>query len=307
MSIDVMMESSETVARFALVGGLLPFVILAGWLGVRGPVRDQTEGHASILMITGLAAAMVWLIVPSFIFSLMFGAPTTDPTTAPTTALTTTTTPTTTNPAAQLTGPQRAWLAATVPLVPLALMVGVIYRSRERVIGLGLEARNVGSGSVIGVGMLFVILPLVWAMSELTVALWQWLDLSHPRAHDLLETYRERPEVLTRAVVVFAAVVAAPLFEEFLFRGCLQTALSTAFRRGWPARPALARWTAIILVSLVFALVHSWWMQPIIFALSLAIGWVYERTGNLWTAIAAHAAFNGASTLISIYAAPPME
>jgi membrane protease YdiL (CAAX protease family) len=95
---------------------------------------------------------------------------------------------------------------------------------------------------------------------------------------------------------VLAAVIVAPLFEELLFRAHLQSGLVSAFRK--QLGPRTARWLAIVLASLAFASIHEWWTQPIIFVLSVCIGWVYERTGNLWSAIVLHATFNGSTTLL---------
>ena len=46
--------------------------------------------------------------------------------------------------------------------------------------------------------------------------------------------------------------------------------------------------------------VEAWppWMAPLIFVLSLCLGYAYERTGNLWVSIIIHAAFNTTSTVI---------
>ena len=57
-------------------------------------------------------------------------------------------------------------------------------------------------------------------------------------------------------------------------------------------------WAAIAMTSLVFALVHPLWMAPIIFFLSLCLGYGYERTGSLWTSITIHALFNLLNTLL---------
>jgi len=54
----------------------------------------------------------------------------------------------------------------------------------------------------------------------------------------------------------------------------------------------LHRWGGILVTSAAFAGMHQWDQAPIIFILSLALGYVYERTGNLWAAIALHMAFN---------------
>jgi hypothetical protein len=64
------------------------------------------------------------------------------------------------------------------------------------------------------------------------------------------------------------------------------------------APPAWATWAAILVTSVIFAVVHPAWTAPAIFLLSLCLGYAYERTGNLWVPILIHAAFNTTSTLL---------
>ena len=71
------------------------------------------------------------------------------------------------------------------------------------------------------------------------------------------------------------------------------------YSRPEPLQPsARARWQAVLLTSLAFALFHPLWMAPLIFVLAICLGYAYERTGNLWVTIAMHAIFNTCNTLI---------
>jgi len=51
-------------------------------------------------------------------------------------------------------------------------------------------------------------------------------------------------------------------------------------------------WIAIFITAILFASIHDWWEMPSIFVLAIALGYVYERTGNLWACITLHALFN---------------
>ena len=92
---------------------------------------------------------------------------------------------------------------------------------------------------------------------------------------------------------VFITVIAAPLIEEFIFRGCLQTYV----------RNKLTRIQAIVISSLAFAFVHLAPMQGIgniplfvsIFTFGMYLGFVYERQGSLFASFALHATFNAIS------------
>ncbi len=62
-------------------------------------------------------------------------------------------------------------------------------------------------------------------------------------------------------------------------------------------RPA-ARWAAVVVTSVAFAAVHvePAFLAPI-FVLSLGLGFVYERSGNLWMNIVTHSLFNTAQII----------
>ena len=88
---------------------------------------------------------------------------------------------------------------------------------------------------------------------------------------------------------LLSAVVIAPVAEEVLNRGLLQTLLLRTLGHRW-------RWAAIGVASAGFAALHlgSVPLQalPGLFVLGLVFGALYERTGSLVPGILVHAAFN---------------
>ena len=78
-------------------------------------------------------------------------------------------------------------------------------------------------------------------------------------------------------------VVAAPLCEEFLFRGVLYRGM----------RATLGVKASIICSAALFAFVHPPLGFVPIFALGVATALLYEKTGSLWASMAAHATHNG--------------
>jgi len=106
--------------------------------------------------------------------------------------------------------------------------------------------------------------------------------------HEMLLTFTQTPDLVARLLVVLLAVVLAPLFEELLFRGMIQSALVEVLLG--------RRWVAIVLTSLFFAVIHlpsvTWHGLPGLFVLSMILGWTYERRGNLWIPIALHMGYN---------------
>ena len=93
------------------------------------------------------------------------------------------------------------------------------------------------------------------------------------------------------SMFLFVAV-AAPLFEEALFRGFLYARLRSAFRF----------WPAFLVSGLFFSLLHFDTQGSAIsnifniadtFIFSYFVTKTFEETGNLWTAVIFHAVYNG--------------
>lgn len=172
--------------------------------------------------------------------------------------------------------------ALFIPFLPILWGFWVLRRRSLRVL-CGLESKRIVSGFMWSLAGILVAMPWVWWSLQGTLKLWEWLDYQHPQKHSLLLELDRSAGIGIRIAVILAAVVVAPVFEEMLFRGFLQT----GFRR--ITRSAVA---AVGMSSLIFALIHAPWQAPPIFVLSLFLGWVYERTRSLWAPIGMHAAFN---------------
>ncbi len=85
--------------------------------------------------------------------------------------------------------------------------------------------------------------------------------------------------------VVSGVVLAAAVAEELLFRGFLQGSLE--HRRG--------RWPAIILTSLLFAVLHDPWRLVPVFFIGVLLGYLASRGGSIYYSMLAHAVTNGTS------------
>ncbi|HZA52493.1 MAG TPA: type II CAAX endopeptidase family protein [Myxococcaceae bacterium] len=106
---------------------------------------------------------------------------------------------------------------------------------------------------------------------------------------DSARVFRDRTPAET-ALIVSGVIVAAPLCEEYFFRGVLQRALIEARLR--------AAW-AVAVSSIVFSAIHG---DPVGFVarleLGLLFGWLFWRTGSVWPGILAHAANNATTTAL---------
>lgn len=100
--------------------------------------------------------------------------------------------------------------------------------------------------------------------------------------------------------VLIIVIILAPLKEEFLFRGLLQSWLKQKFHH---------RTAAIALASVIFALFHFASSQELsnivlfcaLFLVSCGLGFVFEKERSLWAPIAMHAGFNLSQVLIFIF------
>jgi len=118
-----------------------------------------------------------------------------------------------------------------------------------------------------------------------------------PIAHSTLEQIVSSPGDPLVWVIIFGAVVGAPVFEEMVFRGLLQTGLMRALR---------SRWAAIVVTAVVFALTHRMGTTPVpwhalapIFMVGIVCGYAAEKRGVL-AAMVAHASFNASQVGLAL-------
>jgi hypothetical protein len=106
--------------------------------------------------------------------------------------------------------------------------------------------------------------------------------LKHLSLAGLLPALPPAPD--TRVWLFALTVLAAPLCEEFIFRGLIFGGL----RRSMPAAQA------IVISAAVFAAVHPTLSLLPVFVLGLCTAWVYERNKTLLAPMLVHAAYNAA-------------
>jgi membrane protease YdiL (CAAX protease family) len=152
-----------------------------------------------------------------------------------------------------------------------------------------LKSSQVPGGAMIGFIGALAVIPLVLAATAIIQEIMRRAGAAPPEEHQLLIVF-QHPAVFDRLLVILSAVILAPLFEELTFRAHLQAAIR---------KITGAPWLAVVTASALFALVHGiWWMMPPLFVLALGLGYVYERTRNIWATIAMHALFNALSLTV---------
>lgn len=132
-------------------------------------------------------------------------------------------------------------------------------------------------------------LMMVLGLNVLLTALSQFIGMPVPDVgHRLLGALVESRQVWTVVGLMLSAVVLAPVLEECIFRGLVQTCMLSALG---PRR----RWTVVLVAAALFMGVHvelPWQVLPGIYLLGVVLGWLYEKTGSLMPGMLVHAGFN---------------
>ena len=120
------------------------------------------------------------------------------------------------------------------------------------------------------------------AVAAINQKLWQGQGGNNP----LLQAVLQESDPVALLLFFLTAAVAAPLFEEALFRGFLLPSLT----RYMPV------WGAILLSSFIFAAAHLSLSEIIPLTLLGAIlAWVYTRSRNLLAPMLLHSLWNSAT------------
>lgn len=146
---------------------------------------------------------------------------------------------------------------------------------------------DIGTGAVTW----FISFPIVSILGDLIEKLLQTLfsySAYEQTAVKLIKVSADFPIALILAL--FSILIMAPLIEEFLFRGVLQTHL----------REKIGSKPAILLSSLLFALFHFSLSQGLgnvalmisLLFLGCFLGFLYEKYRSLWASISLHITFN---------------
>jgi len=144
-----------------------------------------------------------------------------------------------------------------------------------------------GSWFLWGLGGYFVALPLVVLVSLINQQFWQGQGGSNP----ILPIVLEGRDNVALAVFFGTAAIAAPVFEEIVFRGFLLPSLTRY----------LPVWGAIAASAFLFAVAHLSVSEILPLAtLGSVLGFVYTRSRNLLAPMLLHSLWNS-GTLLSLF------
>ena len=196
----------------------------------------------------------------------------------------------------------RAEMAA---LDPAAMWVNIGFQFVMAGVVAGLVVWRVGWVSWLGLRWsswrwVFVIAPcsvfFMWAVfGGLQVSGYlKWMEsLGVETVQETVRLLQKSQDPLVLGLMAFAAVVAAPLCEELVFRGYFYPVLKK-FAGAWPAAACSA---------LVFAAAHGSLTAFLpLFLFGCLLVFLYEKTGSLWAPVAVHFCFNSATVTIQMAA-----
>lgn len=147
--------------------------------------------------------------------------------------------------------------------------------------------------------------PMIVATIQTTVLVGEQFGREAPTiGHPMLRVIIDSDSLPASALLMLSALVAAPILEEMIFRGLIQTVLLRLL--GIPMR-----WGVVFIAALVFVSIHvggvSWQTLPGLFVLGLVLGWLYERSGSLWPSIVVHIGFNALNVAVALSISLPAE
>ncbi|MGL4555284.1 MAG: CPBP family glutamic-type intramembrane protease [Gemmataceae bacterium] len=219
--------------------------------------------------------------------------------------------------------------AAAFPLQIAGVLALLAYTSGAKAADVGLPGKRLGRQTVTALAVAAALIPAVYGVSALKLAAANRLGVPQTE-HHFTRLGQAGLGPGEWALLVFVAVVVAPVWEELFFRGLVQPAVIAEGREGqlaalmiavawaaaagWvPAGAALAAslacvllpggWRGVYAVAVLFAAVHSAaWPSPIpLLPLGAGLGWLAR--GGLLGPIVLHALFNAVACAL-LLAAP---
>ncbi len=179
--------------------------------------------------------------------------------------------------------------------ITVAVVLARLIHASAPGAGFGVRAKHLG----LGLGAMAVCVPVVYAASIIAAVVYERVtgtEIDDNVAHSTLRTIVDNRVDPWAWVMIGLAVVAAPIQEELLYRGFLQSAVLSVTRRPW---------VAVAATSAVFAVAHRtaevpWYAIVTLFVLSVCLGAAFERWRSIGVPIAMHMAFNGANVVLAM-------
>ncbi|MHC4546650.1 MAG: lysostaphin resistance A-like protein [Planctomycetota bacterium] len=187
-------------------------------------------------------------------------------------------------------------------IVVMAVIIFLVRASfTRRLKGFGLNIRSIHKDFFFAFLNYITVLPLIMATMALMMFMGRLFfgpeyQISQ---HEQLELITAYPRWQLRILVFVVAVVIAPVLEEMIFRGLIQTVIRSFFEsRDSKLKTRSRVWLPIFISAGLFSMVHGnvphW---PALFLLGVCMGYAYEKSGSLFRPIFIHAFFNAITVI----------
>lgn len=126
------------------------------------------------------------------------------------------------------------------------------------------------------------------------IGLMDWIEsFGVETVQDSVKLLQNSSDPLMIGLMIIAAVVAAPLCEEIVFRGYFYPVM----------KKFSGTWVAGLCSALVFAAAHGSLTALLpLFIFGCVLVFIYEKTGSIWAPVAVHCCFNSATVITQIVA-----
>ncbi len=173
-------------------------------------------------------------------------------------------------------------------LIFLGIFTFLRWKYRFPISSIGLHTTNIARKVFKGLGYGILLFCVVVLAGIVLQTIFTYTPQEQPFARLLLEAKNEYQIV----VLAVFGILLAPLGEELLFRGFIYRALRNKTGIFW----------ANLISAVLFSALHFDPFRFIPLTLGgMALAWVYENTGSLFSSIAAHGAWNAAMMGLLIF------
>lgn len=172
--------------------------------------------------------------------------------------------------------------SAVIYLLIAAIIPTILFWRISLNEALGLKWQN--KRSLVWIVPIFLLGMMLSGMAVESLGWSEWVATKEGGRQLSVETLTKTRDLKLITALVFAAVIAAPVAEEIIFRGYIY--------------PVAKRFTehnfAAFFSAALFSIAHfNLNALPLLFLFGIAMAWVYEHTGSIWAPIFCHMAFNG--------------
>ena len=191
-------------------------------------------------------------------------------------------------------GPRNVILFVTL-FINLSVCSYVFYivhvECHQSITALGLSLVNVSNNIKQGIKKYLVTLPLIILAGFIINLISSYYGIN-PEMQDVVKWILEENSIFILMSLIFFGIIIAPLIEEIIFRGFLQSALKNYFGRRY----------AIVISASLFAAVHMdvfAFFQILI--LGILLGYLYEKTQTLVASVVIHILHNSLTLVFLLY------